>query len=298
MNKAACIASICAVMPAITPNTIAQSRFDNVEIVTTKIADGIYMLEGAGGNIGLSVGDDGAFVIDDQFAPLSTKIRSAIDAVSEKSVSFVVNTHWHGDHTGGNEALKTAGAHIVAHENVRKRLKSGLQSGKRTTPPAPEAALPVITFSEGISFYWNEQYIQVMHPSHAHTDGDAFVYFRTANVLHMGDVFFNGGYPFIDLASGGDLTGYITAQRAALDLINDETKIIPGHGAMATKSDLAASIAMLEEVKGRIQALLDAGKTDDEIVEADPLNDLSEKWGQGFINGERMTRTAIDSLRA
>jgi len=287
---------IGAIVSFLSTSALAQGRFDKVEIKTTKIVDGIYMLKGAGGNIGLSVGDDGAFIIDDQFAPLSDKILAAVDAVSENSVSFVVNTHWHGDHTGGNEALSATGAHIVAHENVRERLKAGLKSETRNTPPAPAGALPVITFSHVVNFHWNNRDIHVVHPAPAHTDGDAFVFFRNANVLHMGDVFFNGGYPFIDLASGGDLDGYIAAQESALALINAETKIIPGHGALATHEDLKASIAMLKEVKSIIQDLIDSGKSEDDIVATDPLKSLNKKWGKGFINGERMTRTAVKSL--
>lgn len=274
----------------------AQRDFSKVEIKTIEVTDGIYMLTGAGGNIGLSVGEDGAFIIDDQFAPLSEKILAAIDAVSETSVSFVVNTHWHGDHTGGNEALSSKGAHIVAHENVRARLKQGLKTETRNTPPAAPGALPVITFSDVVNFYWNDRHIHVFHPAPAHTDGDAFVFFKNANVLHMGDVFFNGGYPFIDLASGGDLDGAIAAQEQALAMVDDDTKIIPGHGALATKADLQATVDMLKEVRSRVSALIAEGKSEDEIVAADPLKDLNGTWGNGFISGERIARTAFQSL--
>ncbi|MEL7487139.1 MAG: MBL fold metallo-hydrolase, partial [Pseudomonadota bacterium] len=184
----------------------AQRDFQEIEIKTTKVVDGVYMLEGAGGNIGLSTGADGAFVIDDQFAPLSEKIAAAIAAVSDNDVVFVLNTHFHGDHTGGNEAFGKSGAHIVAHDNVRERLKQGLtRASGNVTPPAPKDALPVITFSKTINFYWNERDIHVWHPKPAHTDGDAIVFLKDVNVVHMGDVFFNGGYPFIDLEGGGDV---------------------------------------------------------------------------------------------
>ncbi|MEM8770531.1 MAG: MBL fold metallo-hydrolase [Pseudomonadota bacterium] len=275
----------------------AQGRFDSVEIKTSKVVEGVYMLEGAGGNIGLSVGEDGAFVIDDQFAPLSDKILAAINEVTDKPVAFVLNTHWHGDHTGGNEAFGKTGAHIVAHDNVRTRLKEGLtRSGGNVTPPAPEGALPVITFSETMSFYWNGRDIHIWHPEKAHTDGDAIVFFKDVNVLHMGDVFFNGGYPFIDLESGGDVNGYIATHEKVLGKIDNDTKIIPGHGPMATKADLQATVDMLKEARGRIQGLLDDGVSEDDAVDADPLADLNGKWGQGFVNGERMVRTLHRSL--
>ncbi|MEO1135337.1 MAG: MBL fold metallo-hydrolase [Pseudomonadota bacterium] len=286
-------AAICAGPAA------AQRDFSDVEIKTTEVVEGIYMLEGAGGNIGLSVGDDGAFVIDDQFAPLAEKILAAIADVSDKPVEFVVNTHWHGDHTGGNEAMSGAGAHIVAHDNVRKRLKEGLtREGGRTTPPAPDEALPVITFSHSMSFFWNGHDIKVWHPENAHTDGDALIFFETANVAHMGDVFFNGGYPFIDLASGGDLDGYIKTNEKVLAKMDDDVRIIPGHGPLATKSDLQNTVDMLKDVRQRVQAQIDAGLDEDAAVAADPLRDLNEQWGSGFINGEFMVRTAHRSLSA
>lgn len=292
MFTAGALIALAGLSPA-----FAQRDFGDVEITTEKVAEGVYMLQGAGGNIGLSVGEDGAFVIDDQFAPLSEKIRAAIGAVTDAPVEFVLNTHWHGDHTGGNEAFGKAGAHIVAHDNVRTRLKEGLtRSGGQTTPPAPEEALPVITFSETLSFYWNGQDIHVSHPEQAHTDGDAIVYFKTANVVHMGDVFFNGGYPFIDLESGGDLDGYIDAHEKTLEKLDDAVKIIPGHGPLASKMDLEATVAMLKTVRERVQVQIDDGLSEDEAVAADPLSDMNGEWGQGFINGERMVRTAYQAL--
>lgn len=296
MNKPILIA--CATFALAGP-ALAQRDFSSVTIETTEVADGIYILTGAGGNIGLSTGADGAFVIDDQFAPLSEKIMAAISAVTDADVEFVVNTHWHGDHTGGNEAFGEAGAHIVAHDNVRKRLKDGLtRSGGRTTPPAPDAALPVLTFSHSMSFHWNGEHIKVWHPDNAHTDGDAIIYFKNASVVHMGDVFFNGSYPFIDVESGGDLNGYIATYERMLEKLDEETKIIPGHGPLASKADLKKSLDMLIDVRGRIQGLIDDGLDADAAVAADPLNDLNGEWGQGFINGERMVRLSHASLSA
>ncbi|MEX0644988.1 MAG: MBL fold metallo-hydrolase [Parvularculaceae bacterium] len=289
---AAAIAAFLVASPA-----LAQRDFSSVEIKTVKVAEGLFMLEGAGGNIGLSTGADGAFVIDDQYAPLSAKILAAIKKETDAPVEFVLNTHWHGDHTGGNEAFGAAGARIVAHENVRKRLKEGLTyASGHTTPPAPTGALPIITFSDRVTFYWNGQDIEAFHPAAAHTDGDAIIVFRTANVAHMGDIFFNGLYPFIDLESGGDLDGYIAAQEAALAKIDDKTKVIPGHGPLAKKADLKTSADMLKSVRARVKALIDAGKTEDEVVAAKPLADLDAEWSWDFINGETMTRTAYRSL--
>ena len=294
MNRFLAITSVLAGTISVAS---AQGRFDDVEIKTTQVTEGVYMLEGAGGNIGLSVGTDGAFVIDDQFAPLSDKIMAAIDAVSDNPVEFVLNTHWHGDHTGGNEALGESGAHIIAHDNVRTRLKEGLtRSSGNVTPPAPDAALPVLTFSHSMSFYWNGHDIAIWHPKNAHTDGDAIVHFKDIKVVHMGDVFFNGGYPFIDLESGGDLSGYIATHEKVLTKIDDDTKIIPGHGALASKADLQKTVDMLKQVRSRVQAMIDEGMSADDIVAADPLKDLNDTWGKGFINGERMTRTAYASL--
>lgn len=275
----------------------AQRDFSKVEIKASEVAPGIYMLEGAGGNIGLSVGADGAFVIDDQFEPLAPKIKAAIAGLTDKPVKFLVNTHWHGDHTGGNAAFGEAGAMIVAQDNVRKRLKEGLKNERRDTSPAPAIALPVITFSDAVTFFWNGQEILVRHPEPAHTDGDAVIYFRTANVLHTGDVYFNGGYPYLDLDSGGDINGSIAAQEMMLAMIDEETKIIPGHGALSNKAELAAYLAMLKDVRSRIQALIDRGLDEDAVVKADPLKDLNAKWGTGFINGEAITRTAYKSLK-
>ncbi len=277
------VASLTQASPA-----FAQRDFSDTEIKTTEVAGGIYMLEGAGGNIGLSIGDDGAFVIDDQFAPLSEKIMAAIKSLTDKPVEFVLNTHHHGDHTGGNEALGKSGAHIVAHDNVRKRLLAADNTAV--------AALPVITFSKTTTFYWNGHEAYIFHPENAHTDGDAIIFFRDINVMHMGDVFFSGRYPYIDTGSGGSIDGFISALEASAAMIDMDTKIIPGHGSLSTKVELNAALTMLKDVRARVQALIDDGLDEDAVVAADPLADLNDKWGQSFINGERMTRIAYQSL--
>lgn len=221
------------------PSALTGQDFSRVQVTVVPVATGIYMLQGAGGNIGLSVGDE-AFVIDDQYAPLTAKIREAIATVTSKPVRFVVNTHWHGDHTGGNENLSMAGAIIVAHENVRRRMsvEQFMAAFNSRVPASPRKALPVVTFTDAISLYVNDDSIDVMHVERAHTDGDAIIVFRKANVVHMGDTYFNGGYPFIDLSSGGSIDGIIATADRVLASTNDSTKIIPGHGALGNRASL------------------------------------------------------------
>lgn len=289
---AAAIAATLVAGPA-----LSQRDFSKVEITSEEVVPGVYMLQGSGGNIGLSVGPDGAFVIDDQFAPLAPKIMAAIKTIDARPVAFVVNTHWHGDHTGGNEAMGAAGANIVAHDNVRARLKAGLKHEFGAIDPAPAGALPVVTFSDEVSFYWNGRDIRVIHLKNAHTDGDAIIHFRDANVIHTGDIYFNGGYPYIDLQSGGTFDGLIAAQEKILSLSDDNTRIIPGHGPLSSRAVMAAYVAMLKDVRSRIAALIAQGLAEDQVVKADPLKDLNKTWGKGFINGESLTRTAYRSLR-
>lgn len=281
--RAAFVIALCA-SPA-----SAQRDFSQVEIVVHETRGGVFMLEGSGGNIGLAVGEDGAFLIDDQFAPLSEKIAAAIATRTDQPVAFVLNTHYHGDHTGGNEPFGKSGAHIVAHDNVRARLLNA------ENPAAPDA-LPVITFADAVTFHWNGDEISVFHPGAAHTDGDAIVHFRNANVVHMGDVFFAGWFPYIDVAGGGDLDGYISALEQAATLMNADTIVIPGHGPLSRKTDIEATIAMLTTVRTRITALIDEGLNEDEAVARKPLADLEAQWAWQFINGERLTRAAYQSL--
>jgi len=258
--------------------------FSDVEIETLPVAEGIYMLVGAGGNIGLSVGKDGAYVIDDQFAPLTDKIKAAIAAVTDAPVRFVVNTHWHGDHTGGNEHFGDSGVLIVAHENVRKRLNPAQFADLvGRSSQAPEAALPVVTFSDRVTFHWNGQTIRVQHVEHAHTDGDSVIWFEQANVVHMGDNLFVGRYPFIDVDSGGNVNGMIATAERTLARIPAGAKLIPGHGPLATLDDLRAFHDMLVDVRDRVQGLVDAGKSLEEIVAADPSAAYDEALNEGRV---------------
>ena len=280
-------------------SAFAQQDFSKVQIKTIPVAEGVYMLAGRGGNIGLSVGQDGAFLIDDQYAPLTDKILEAISTVTDKPVRFLVNTHWHGDHTGGNENIGKGGTVIVAHDNVRKRLAKGqfMKVFNANIPPAPPKALPVITFADGVTFHWNNETLEVVHSKSAHTDGDAVVYFKSANVVHVGDLFFNGIYPFIDAGSGGSLEGVIAGVDDVLDRIDDKTKVIPGHGPLGNKVDLKAYRDMLATVHGRMTALIKEGKNIDEIVAAKPTADYDAKWGGGFLKPDKWVKIVYSVMQ-
>jgi glyoxylase-like metal-dependent hydrolase (beta-lactamase superfamily II) len=273
--------------------------FDAVEIKTEQLADGVYMLVGAGGNIAISVGEDSTFMVDDQYAPLTDKIQAAVAAVSDKPVEFVINTHWHGDHVGGNEKLGNAGAVIVAHENVRKRLSTEqlMEFFDRTVPPLPKAGLPVITFTRDVKFHLNGDEIGVFHVAHAHTDGDAIIHFKKANVVHMGDVFFNGMYPFIDISSGGSIDGIIAALDHALTLIDDHTKVVPGHGVLTDRAGTLAYRDMLSGIRKRVATLVEAGKSLEEVIASKPTTEFDEAWGKGFIKPEQMAEFVYTSLK-
>ena len=266
-----------------------QSRFDDVVIKTNKVTDHIYMLEGSGGNIGVFVGDDGVFMIDDQYAPLSEKIKTAIRGLSDKEIKYLVNTHWHGDHAGGNENFGKDGATIIAHKNVRARLSTDQHNKafNRTTPAAPKVAWPTITFEDNMTIHINGEKIVLMHVHNAHTDGDTFVWFPESNVLHMGDCFFKDRFPYIDLGSGGSVQGALRAIEAAMMVTDADTQIIPGHGTMATKSDLLRYYQMLTTMYDRVKKEVMAGKTIDEIKSAGLTSDYAD-WGAGFINEERI----------
>jgi glyoxylase-like metal-dependent hydrolase (beta-lactamase superfamily II) len=278
----------------------AQQDFSKVEIKPTKLADGLFMLTGAGGNMALSVGEDAVFLVDDQYAPLTERIKAPPAAITDKPVRFVLNTHWHFDHTGGNENLGQAGALIVAHDNVRKRMsvEQFIKDFDMKVPASPKAALPIITFSETTTFHLNGEEIQAVHVPPAHTDGDSLVQYRKANVLHMGDTFFNGSYPFFDMSSGGSVDGMIAAGEKALSLVNASTKIIPGHGPLADRKALESYLAMLKTSRDRIKSLVSAGKSVDEIIAAKPLAEFDGTWGKGFIQPDQFLRLLHGSLSA
>jgi cyclase len=252
---------------------IAQEDFSAVQIQSEKVAEGIYMLTGQGGNLGLSVGEDGAYLIDDQYAPLTGKILAAIRELTPDPVRFVVNTHYHGDHTGGNENLGETGALLVAHENVRRRMAAGtfMKAFNRQVEPAPEGALPVVTFTDAVSFHWNGEEIRVFFVGPAHTDGDSIIHFVKADVFHMGDTVFN--------------------------VASEKTRLIPGHGPVASRADLEAFRDMLAKVRDRLAKLMGEGKTAEEVIAAKPTADLDEKWGGGFMKPDAWVGLVYESMK-
>lgn len=262
------------------------------------VAGGVYMLEGAGGNIGLSVGKDDAFMIDDQFAPLTPKIRAAIATLTPKPVRFLINTHWHFDHTGGNENMAGAGAIVVAHENVRRRMSTDqfIEAINMKVPASPASALPVVTFTETVTFYVNGDSVRAVHVRNAHTDGDALVMFRKANVIHMGDTFFNGMYPVIDVSTGGSVSGLVAAIDMGLAMSNAGTRIIPGHGSLASRQDLVRARDVLKVVSDRIARMVAQRRTLAQVLAAKPSADYDAKWGGGFTKPDAFVTMLYSSL--
>jgi glyoxylase-like metal-dependent hydrolase (beta-lactamase superfamily II) len=271
--------ALAAAVPA------AAQNFDSVQIRTVPLSSGLAMLMGAGGNMAVSWGSDGTFLVDDQFAPLTPKIVAAIAKLTQNPVRWVANTHYHGDHSGGNENLGNAGAIIVAHENVRRRMSTEQFSKifNRSTPPSPKVALPIVTFTDQVSFHQNGEDIAVFHVSNAHTDGDAIIWFKNANVVHMGDTYFKERYPFIDVDGGGSLDGIIAAADRVLSAIDNNTRVIPGHGELSNKSELAEYRNVMVAARDRGKKLIADGKTLEQAIAAKPLADYDGKWGTGFI---------------
>lgn len=275
-----------------------ETDFDQVEIQTVPVADDIYMLLGEGGNIGVSAGDDGVFLIDDQFAPLTEKIQAAIAELSDRPIRFLVNTHWHFDHTGGNENLGNAGVVIVAHDEVYTRMSTEqfITAFQRTIPPSPPAALPVITFNDEVTFHLNGQTIHAFHVEPAHTDGDTVIHFPDADVIHAGDIYFNGIYPFIDTSSGGSVTGMIRGAEQILALAGEDTQIIPGHGPLSNRAELEAYREMLVEVRVLTESAIADGLSLEEFLASDPTAEYDTTWGQGFLTPEQFQTIVYQSL--
>jgi glyoxylase-like metal-dependent hydrolase (beta-lactamase superfamily II) len=237
--------------------SFAQERdFSKVEMKVQKVAGNIYMLQGAGGNIGVSVGDDGVLVVDDEYAPLAPKIKEAIKGISDKPVRWILNTHFHGDHTGSNAEFAKTGTEVIAQDNVRKRLETGFDLPKRKTPPAPKEALPIITFDNSLTVHVNGEDIRALHYANGHTDGDSVIYFPKSNVVHMGDDFFNMNFPFVDLDGGGSVQGMVKNVRGVLKDLPDDVKVIPGHGPLATKAELAKFADMIDGCIDLVRAAL------------------------------------------
>jgi len=292
--------SLAVAIMALSLTTIAAAQdFASVEIRTTEVSEGVYAMEGAGGNLGLVVGENGAFLIDDQYAPLTEKIQAAVDEVTDQPIRFVFNTHWHGDHTGGNENLAEGGSLVVAHENVRKRMSAGqfMEFFDSEVPPASEKALPVVTFNDRVSFHLGGQTVNAIHVPGAHTDGDAIVHLEEANVIHSGDIVFHGLYPFIDYGSGGSLGGMIEATDRILELADGDTAVITGHGGpVINRNQLTGYRDMLATVHRRLIELIVDGATLDEVQAAGVTDEFDEQWGQGFIGPERWVELNYNGL--
>ncbi len=264
---------------------VTAQNFDSVSIKTTKVAGSVYMLEGAGGNIGVLVGNDGVILVDDQFAPLSDKIKKAVASISDKPIRFVINTHFHGDHSDGNKIFGGEGAIIVAHENARKRLSTDyfFKTYKQEQKAMSYEGLPKITFAQSLNFNMNGETVHVIHIKDAHTDGDAAIYFKEANVLHAGDAFVRYGLPFIDDDGGGTIDGMINGAEQMLKMINDQTKIIPGHGQISSKKDLQDYKNHLQTIRNRIADGIKAGKTVDQVISSDPTKEFKTGYDKIFF---------------
>ena len=269
----------------------------DVTIRVEKIAPGVAVLFGQGGNIGLSYGVDGNVLIDDQFARLTPKILAAVATVDPDPVQFQINTHFHGDHSGGNENMAKAGAIIVAQDNVRTRMSQENMVPGGKVAPSPTVALPIVTFSKDMSIYRNGDRLHIFYAPHAHTDGDAIIHFEKANVVQMGDIFFNGLYPFIDIDSGGNVRGVIAAADRVLAISNDQTRIIPGHGPVASKADLVAYRAYLADVVGKVQGAIKAGKTLAQVQAMKPSASYDAKYGGAFIKPDALVAAIYASLK-
>ena len=293
--RAAAPAVVAGLAVLAAPVAGQQQDFSQVQIKTTPVAGKVHMLEGAGGNIGVSAGDDGLLIVDDQFAPLADKIKAALKAIHDGDLAFVLNTHWHGDHTGGNPAFGLE-ALIVAHDNVRVRLSTEQTVRGNKVPPLPPEGLPVITFGEAMTIHFNGEAIQLIHAPAGHTDGDSLIYFPTSNVLHMGDHFFNGRFPYVDLGSGGTVQGMAKNVKMALDAFPADVKIIPGHGALATRTDLETFHRMIEHSLQTVKAGISAGKSLEELQQAG-LGNQYEDWGSGFIPADFWIQTVYESLQ-
>jgi cyclase len=272
-----------------------QQDFSKVEIKAQKVADGVYMLSGAGGNIGVSVGDDGIVIVDDQFAPLAPKIQAALKGITDKPVRFILNTHYHFDHTGGNQEFTKTGSTIIAHENVRKRLAAGAGTKRfGPQPPAPKDAMPVITFDNQATVHLNGEDIRALHFPNGHTDGDSVIFFPKANVVHMGDDFVTYGFPFVDIENGGSVTGMIAGCEKVLSMVPADAKFIPGHGPLSSGDDVRKFVAMMKDTRAMVAAAIQKKMTADQMKQQKILAKYEEQYAKGFIKANDW----IDTLYA
>ena len=278
---------------------LAQERdFSQVEITTHRLADNLYYLQGAGGNIGVSVGEDGVFLIDDQFAPLTEKILAAIRDVTDQSVRFVLNTHHHGDHTGGNQNLGSAGVVIVAHENVRTLLRNGLTSGDldRLLTADQRAGLPVVTYTDSVRFHLNGENIHAFHVGPAHTVGDSFVHFQNANVIHTGDVFRTTGYPYVDGNASGSFLGIVAGYEMLLEISDPNTIFVPGHGVPSSQDDVRGQLDMIYTIRDRVKAGIDDGLSLERIQSGNPTAEYDARWNGGKVKAPDLVAVIYSEL--
>ena len=278
----------------------AQNNLDTVTIRPVTVAENLYFLKGAGGNIGVFIGQEGTLMIDNQFAPLSNKINGAIKTLSPNDIRFVINTHIHGDHTGGNENFKKMGATIVAHDRVMERMSKEQinRNDNSVIPPQPEDSWPMISFADKLDFYLNQENIELLHVDPAHTDGDVVVHFKKANVYHMGDLFVTYGYPFIDYNNGGSINGFISSLDSFLKMMDDNTKIIPGHGELTNKAAVKNFRDRLAEFRDEVAAALKKGKKVEDIASLPIATKYDEEWGKGFVKGKDFVLQIAENLKA
>lgn len=283
----------------ITITVSAQTNYDTVKIRPVKLSEQIYMLKGAGGNIGVMIGKEGTLVIDNQFAPLSNKINGAVKTLDPGEIKFMINTHLHGDHSGGNENFYKMGATIVAHDQVRERMmkESFNARANRTTPPREKEAWPAITFADKLNFHLNDEDIILHHFDAGHTDGDVIVQFKKANIVHTGDAFVRYGYPFIDISSGGGVNGFINTLDKILLLIDDNTKVIPGHGEVATKADVKKVRDNIADIRDQVAAALKKGKKIEDITSLGITDKYEAEWGKGFVKGKDFVLMVAENLK-
>ena len=296
-----CVAAVLSVLSC-SPAAAQRTEYSKLEIKTTDLGRGVYLLGWQGGDSLILVGDDGVLLVDTSVAPMGDKIKAAIARVSDKPIKLIVNTHAHADHFGANEALAKGGASIIAHDNLRERMAKGqyLAAFNQTIPPSPPAALPTLTYSDAMTVYFDGETVQLFHPPGAHTDNDTLVHFKRANVIHAsGTIGGDGGYPFFDMSSGGSLAGMIVAESKMLSLSDDKTRIVADEGDPASTETLKASRDMLVTLRARVQKLIDEGRSEDEAVAAKPTRDFDARWvHQGnFVTGDTMTRLAYQSLK-
>ncbi len=276
-----------------------QAQEKKVEFSTFQLSDTVYMLKGQGGNVGISAGEDGLYIIDDQVRPVTAQLLQALRKISDKPIRFVINTHYHADHTGGNETIGKAGAVIIAHDNNRKRMSTEQVSNftKQTTPPYAKAALPVVTFNDQLSLHLNGETATAYYVANGHTDGDVIIHFPVSNVIHMGDMYFNTIYPYVDLDAGGSIQGMVRAANLALALANDTTRIIPGHGPLAVTEDLRAYRDFLVKAIGNVQVLIGEGKNLEQIIAARPTAEWDEEMGKAWITPAQFVTFIYSSLK-